>query len=77
MSEMDLQGQKSAFKAHSCKEENKWLTQCQPRAFYSSSRHSHAVCTFQVHLPTSLCPALSSGTESRSQRCYQKWHHEL
>ena len=33
----------------------------------AESRHSHAICTLQVHPPTSPCPALSVHAEPRSQ----------
>ena len=35
-------------------------------------RHSHAVCTLWVHLPTSPCPTISAGTEPKSQRRYPR-----
>ena len=39
-------------------------------------RHSHAVCTFRVHPPTSPSPALSAHAEPKSQGHCWKWHHE-
>jgi len=39
-------------------------------------RRGHAVCTLQVHLPTSPCPALSAHVEPKSQGHCRKWHHE-
>jgi len=39
-------------------------------------RHSHAVCTPQVHSPTSSCPALSTEAVPVPKGHCQKWHHE-
>ena len=37
-------------------------------------RHGHAVCTLQLHPPTSPCPALIAEAEPISKG--RKWHHE-
>jgi len=37
----------------------------------------HAVCTLQVHPPTSPCPALSAEAEPISRGHCRKWHHKM
>ena len=67
LSEMEAtQGQKVVSKIQA-KEERNGPPSANQALSTAKHRSSHAVCTLRVHPPTSPCPALSAGTEPKSQ----------
>ena len=58
------QGERTVFSACLYIGEQKQPTLWQRGVFKAETRDGHAVCTFQVHSPTSPCPTLSTHTDA-------------
>ena len=69
-----MQGKRTVFSTRLCIGGQQWPTQNQPRHF--QSRAHHAVCTLQVHPPTSPYLALSAEAEPISWGHCRKWRHK-